>query len=286
MVKQKHTNTGQKVLTNSKKVLSYIILSLIGLLMIGPFLWMISTSLKETGDIFTLPPKIIPDPVTLKNYSEIFEKIPFIDFTLNSLKIAILATIGQVFSCSLAAYAFARMKFRGKNFIYYILLGTMMIPSQVTMIPIFIIMKYLGWIDSHMALIAPAFFGGAFGTFLLRQFFMAIPKDIEDAARIDGCGRFSLFWKIFLPQTKPALATLAVFSFMFYWNDLFGPVIYLSTLNKMTLTVGLASIQGLNFLRFDLMMAGGFLTVIPILILFIFAQKFFINSIILSGMKE
>lgn len=147
-------------------------------------------------------------------------------------------------------------------------------------------MKYLGWIDSHLALIAPAFFGGAFGTFLLRQFFATIPKDFEDAARIDGCGRFKIFTKIFLPQSKPALATLAVFTFMAYWNDLMGPVIYLSSMEKMTLTVGLATIQGINFLRFDLMMAGAFLSIIPILILFIVSQRVFIRSIVMTGIKE
>jgi multiple sugar transport system permease protein len=285
MVKR-HPDKKRRILNISLKIVSYVVLSFIGLLMIGPFIWMVTTSLKESGDLFTFPPTLFPDPLTFKNYEEIFSKIPFLDFTLNSLKISILATFGQVFSCSLAAYAFARMNFKGKNVLYYILLATMMIPAQVTMIPVFIIMKYLGWINSHMALIAPAFLGGAFGTFLMRQFFASIPKDLEDAAKIDGCGRFRVFWKIFLPQSKPALATLAVFSFMAYWNDLLGPVIYLSSLNKMTLTVGLASIQGLNFLRFDLMMAGAFLTVIPILILFVIAQKFFINSIILSGMKE
>jgi multiple sugar transport system permease protein len=269
-----------------KRIVSYILLTLIGLLMIGPFVWMISTSLKEPGDIFNYPPQIIPDPITLQNYKTIFDKIPFLTFTFNSIKISVLCTLGQLISCSLAGYAFARMKFKGKTVIYYIVLATMMIPSQVTMVPIFIIMKYLGWIDSHLALIVPAFFGGAFGTFLLRQFFSTIPKDFEDAARIDGCGRFRIFLKIFLPQAKPALATLAVFTFMAYWNDLMGPVIYLSSMEKMTLTVGLATIQGVNFLRFDLMMAGAFLSLIPILILFLASQRVFIRSIVMSGIKE
>jgi multiple sugar transport system permease protein len=275
-----------KIFKIIKKIISYLILTLIGLLMIGPFIWMVSTSLKQPGDIFSFPPQIIPDPITFQNYKTIFDKIPFLTFTFNSIKISVLCTVGQLISCSFAGYAFARMKFKGKNIIYYILLATMMIPSQVTLIPVFIIMKYLGWIDSHLALIVPAFFGGAFGTFLLRQFFATIPKDFEDAARIDGCGRFKIFTKIFLPQSKPVLATLAVFTFMAYWNDLMGPVIYLSSMEKMTLTVGLATIQGINFLRFDLMMAGAFLSIIPILILFIVSQRVFIRSIVMTGIKE
>jgi multiple sugar transport system permease protein len=267
--------------------LKYTLLIIGAVIMIGPFVWMISTSLKDVGSIFKIPPQIIPDHISFKNYVEIFRKFPFLQFTLNSFKITILSTIGLLISSSLAAYAFARMKFKGSNIIYFIVLATMMIPSQITMIPMFLIMKTLGLLDSHWAIILPAYFGfgGAFGIFLLRQFFASIPKDLEDAAKIDGCGKFKIFWHIFLPQSKPILATLTVFSFMFYWNDLLNPVIYLSSLRKMTLTVGLASIQGLNFLRYDLMMAGSFLSILPILVLFIFAQKFFIQSVIHTGIK-
>ena len=270
------------------KVCKYTLLIIGAIIMVGPFIWMISTSMKDVGTIFKIPPQIIPDHISFKNYFEIFKKFPFLQFTLNSFKITILSTIGLLISSSLAAYAFARMKFKGKELIYFIILSTMMIPPQITMIPMFLIMKTLGLLDSHWAIILPAYFGfgGAFGTFLLRQFFAAVPKDLEDAAKIDGCGKFKIFWHIFLPQSKPILATLIVFSFMFYWNDLLNPVIYLSSMQKMTLTVGLASIQGLNFLRFDLMMAGSFLSILPILILFIFAQKFFIQSVVQSGIKE
>ncbi len=269
-------------------IFKYTLLIIGAVIMVGPFIWMISTSLKDVGSIFKIPPQIIPDHVSLKNYVEIFKKFPFLEFTLNSFKITILSTLGLLISSSLAAYAFARMKFKGSKAIYFIILSTMMIPPQITMIPMFLIMKTLGLLDSHWAIILPAFFGfqGAFGIFLLRQFFASVPKDLEDAAEIDGCGKFRIFWHIFLPQSKPVIATLTVFNFMFYWNDLLNPVIYLSSLKKMTLTVGLASIQGLNFLRFDLMMAGAFLSILPILILFIFAQKFFIQSVVQSGLKE
>lgn len=268
--------------------LKYILLTIGALIMIGPFVWMVSTSIKDASSMFKIPLQLIPDDITFKNYTEIFKKFPFMEFTLNSFKITILSTIGLLISSSLAAYAFARMKFKGSNLIYYVLLSTMMVPPQITMIPMFLIMKTLGLLDTHWAIILPAFFGfqGAFGVFLLRQFFAAIPKDLEDAAEIDGCGKFKIFWHIFLPQSKPVIATLIVFNFMYFWNDLLNPVIYLSSMQKMTLTVGLASIQGLNFLRFDLMMAGAFLSILPILILFIFAQKFFIQSVVQSGIKE
>jgi multiple sugar transport system permease protein len=162
----------------------------------------------------------------------------------------------------------------------------MMIPAQVTMIPVFLIMKSLGWIDSHNALIVPAFLGGAFGTFLLRQFFEAIPRDLEDAARIDGCGRFRIYWQIILPLAKPALATLGLFTFMTYWNDLLGPVIYLSSVEKMTLTVGLASLQaGEMVARHDLLMAGSLLSIVPMLVLFVLAQKWFVRGVVMTGIK-
>jgi multiple sugar transport system permease protein len=270
-----------------RKAALYILLIVVALLMVGPFLWMVSTSLKERGDIFQYPPAWIPRPVTPENYADIMKVLPLGTILFNSFKIAISATIGQLISCSLAAYAFARMEFRGKTVLYIVLLATMMIPAQVTMIPVFLIMKFLGWIDSHNALIVPAFFGGAFGTFLLRQFFSTIPRDLEDAARIDGCGRFRFFWRIVLPLSKPALVTLALFTFMAFWNDLLGPVIYLSSVEKMTLTVGLASLQSdVMSTRYDLLMAGSVLSVIPIVLLLIIGQRWFIRGIAMTGLKE
>ncbi|MBI3111161.1 MAG: carbohydrate ABC transporter permease [Ignavibacteriales bacterium] len=254
--------------------------------MLGPFLWMLSTSLKTQAAIFRYPPELIPSPPHFENYETILKGLSVSQFFLNSFKISALATIGQLLSCSLAAYAFARMQFRGKGLLYGVLLATMMIPAQVTMIPVFLIMKSLGWIDSHNALIVPAFLGGAFGTFLLRQFFESIPRDLEDAARIDGCGRFRIYWQIILPLAKPALATLGLFTFMSYWNDLLGPVIYLSSVEKMTLTVGLASLQaGEMVARHDLLMAGSMLSIVPMLVLFVLAQKWFVRGVVMTGIK-
>jgi multiple sugar transport system permease protein len=269
------------------KVVRYLLLTAIAALMVGPFLWMVSTSMMDRQDIFRIPPLWIPEQVDLRNYRAIMEVLPLGRLLLNSFTIAICATIGQLCSCTLAAYAFARMTFRGKTVLYFVLLATMMIPAQVTMIPVFLIMKSLGWIDTLYALIVPAFFGGAFGTFLLRQFFSTIPVDLEDAARMDGCGRLRILWSIVLPLSRPALATLALFTFMTYWNDLLGPVIYLSSVEKATLTIGLANLQsGVMTTRYDLLMAGSVLSVLPILILLIVGQRWFVQGIAMTGLKE
>ncbi len=271
---------------NLGKSVRYVLLLFLAVVMTGPFLWMLSASLQGQGDVFRVPPRWIPDPPRFSNYSEIMERMPFTRFFFNSVKIASLATIGQVLSCSLAAYAFARMRFRGSSVLYIVLLATMMIPAQVTMIPSFMIMRFLGWIDSHNALIVPAFFGGAFGTFLLRQFFATIPQELEDAARIDGAGKFRIYWQIILPLSRPALVTLGLFTFMTYWGDLLGPVIYLSSAEKMTLTVGLANLQaGAMATRYDLLMAGALVSIVPMLVLFVVAQKWFVRGITMTGMR-
>jgi multiple sugar transport system permease protein len=265
----------------------YLLLAGIALLMVGPFLWMVSTSMMDRADIFRVPPRWLPAEFSLKNYRAIMEVLPLGRMFLNSFTIALSATVGQLLSCALAAYAFARMKFPGRTLLYFILMATMMIPPQVTMIPVFLIMKALGWIDTLYALIVPAFFGGAFGTFLLRQFFSTIPGELEDAARIDGCGRFRIFWQIILPLSRPALVTLALFTFMAYWNDLLGPVIYLSSVGKATLTIGLANLQSdVMTTRYDLLMAGSVLSVLPILVLFILGQRWFVRGIATTGLKE
>jgi len=274
---------GRRVRTLSR----YLLLGAVAMLMVGPFLWMVSTSMMDQSDIFRYPPRWLPPGFTLKNYRAIMDVLPLGRMFLNSFTIAVSATCGQLVSCALAAYAFARMRFRGRSFLYFALLATMMIPPQVTMIPVFLIMRFLGWIDTLYALIVPAFFGGAFGTFLLRQFFATIPVDLEDAARIDGCGRFRIFWTIVLPLSRPALVTLALFTFMAYWNDLLGPVIYLSSVEKATLTIGLANLQsGAMTTRYDLLMAGSVLSVLPILVLFVAGQRWFVRGIAMTGLRE
>ncbi|HUI10870.1 MAG TPA: carbohydrate ABC transporter permease [Bacteroidota bacterium] len=265
----------------------YLLLVAVAIVMVGPFLWMVSTSMMDEADIFRFPPRWLPPAFSLRNYRAIMDVLPLGRMLLNSFTIAVCATVGQLLSCALAAYAFARMKFRGQSVLYFTLLATMMIPPQVTMIPVFLIMRFLGLIDTLYALIVPAFFGGAFGTFLLRQFFATIPPELEDAARIDGCGRFRIFWRIVLPLSRPALVTLALFTFMAYWNDLLGPVIYLSSVNRATLTIGLANLQsGVLTTRYDLLMAGSVLSVLPILVLFVAGQRWFVRGIAMTGLRE
>jgi multiple sugar transport system permease protein len=262
---------------------AYLLLILVALGMAIPFLWMVLTSFKTPDQIFVYPPQFIPDPWTAENYVKVFDAIPMGFMIFNSTKITVLATFGALLSSSLAAYAFARMQFVGRNKLFIVLLATMMVPNQVTMIPVFLIMRALGWVDSHNALIVPYYFGSAFGIFLLRQFFLTISREMEDAAKIDGCNPWQLYWRIFLPLAKPALATLGVFSFLSHWNDLLGPVIYLTSWEKMTLTVGLATFRGMHRVEWELMMAGAMISVIPILVVFAVAQKYFVQGIALSG---
>ena len=264
--------------------LTYALLIFGALIMAGPFVWMISTSLKEPADQFSKT--FIPDPVTLKNYTGLWDALPFTRLIWNSFKIASLSTLGQLLTCSMAGFAFAAVKFRGRNALFVLLLVTLMIPFQVTLIPNFIIYRFLGLYGTQIPLYLPAFLGGAFGTFLLRQYFLTIPGELAEAARIDGASLWTIYWRIYLPLARPALAALAIFTFLFSWNDLFGPLIYLpSDLEKTTLPVGLALFQAQYSGRWAVMMAGVTVSIAPIVIVFFFAQKQFIEGIALSGVK-
>lgn len=253
--------------------------------MVLPFLWMLSTSLKSQGAAVAYPPEWIPDPILWNNYVEVVQSFPFAIFAFNSVKIALLGTIGQLLSTSLAAYAFSRMNFPGRQLIFFLLLATLMIPGHVTMIPTFILFNWLGWVNSHYPLFIPAWFGGAFGTFLIRQFFLTLPQEYSDAAAIDGAGHFRIFANIYVPLAKPVLATLALFTFMAHWNEFLLPVIYLTDQEKMTLTVGLSSFRLQYSTLYHYLMAGTLLSVIPILVLFVVLQKYFVRGIVMSGIK-
>ncbi|MBA7493768.1 L-arabinose transport system permease protein AraQ [subsurface metagenome] len=301
----------KKVREVSNKTIYYILLSVFGLTMIFPFLWMVSTSLKEPGDVFTYPPEWIPDPVVFQNYPEAWNAVPFGRAYVNSSVIAIVVTLGQVFTSSLAAYAFARLQFPGRDKLFLAYLATMMIPGAVTMIPVFILLKvmpeildkvfntefwstarYMGpyfvgkpiGIDSYFALIVPGFFS-AYGTFMLRQFFMGIPRDLEDAARIDGCSKMGTYFRIILPLSKPALATLTIFTFMGSWRAFMWPLIVTSRIELQTLPIMLASFQGLYKTDWTLLMAASIIVMVPMLIVFIFGQRFFISGIRLGAIK-
>lgn len=262
----------------------HLILIPIALLMALPFVLMCATSFKEAGDIFTYPPRILGKVFTWENYSWLFNKVPFTQYFMNSLKITIIVTVGQLFTSSLAGYVFAKLKFKGRDKLFFVYLATLMVPGHVTLIPNFIIFKFMGLIDTHMSLILPAL-ATAFGTFLMRQFFVTIPDDLSEAAKIDGCSQFGIFSRIFLPLCKPALATLGIFTFNATWTDYLGPLVFLISPKKLTLTVGVAALQGTYATNWGVLMAGLTISVIPVLILFFAAQDFFVKGIVMTGMK-
>jgi multiple sugar transport system permease protein len=252
--------------------------------MIVPFLWMLSTSLKADQFVLTMPPQFLPRPLTADSYQRLLELFPIARMFFNSLFVAVVTTLGQVFISAMAAYAFARMQFRGRDVVFLLYLATLMIPSQVTITPLFILMRYLGWINTYQGLIAPGIFT-AFGTFLLRQFFLTLPKDLEEAAFIDGASHLTVFLRIILPLARPALATLAVFAFMGSWNSFLWPLFIVRNEVLMTLPVGLATLHGRWLTQWNLVMAGSVITVIPMLIIYLFAQRYFVRGVVLSGLK-
>lgn len=269
----------------------YIVLGIVALLMLAPFAWMLVTSLETPESLVRFPPQLIPSSPRFSNYSEAFRDLPLGTFFFNSVKISVLGTLGEVMAASLAAFAFAKMQFRGKRILFTLLLATMMIPFQVTMVPVYLIINSLGWLDNQASLIVPHFFGGAFasgafGVFLLRQFFESVPKELEDASRIDGASRFRFFATILLPLSKPALAVLSLFVFMGIWNDLFTPVLFLSSEEKMPLPFGLAVLTTVehNF-RYDLLMAGTLIAIVPIMLCYIFAQRYVTQAFLRTGVK-
>jgi len=252
------------------------------IVMVGPFLWMVSTSLKADTDVFVYPPVWIPSPILWGNYLKVLVLLPFGRYLINTTVVTISVTFLEVLTSSLAAYSFARLNFPGRDRLFLIYLGTLMVPGQVTIIPNFLIISVLGWVDSYLALIVPAAFT-AFGTFLLRQFFLSIPPELEQAARIDGCGYFGIYRHIILPLAGPALATLTIFSFMAQWNSFLWPLIVTNSDAVRTLTVGLSYFQDEYATQFNYMMAGAVLNVIPILIVFLALQRYFVRGIALTG---
>ena len=276
---------GEKSLT--RKALFHLFLAAGAVTMILPFLWMVSTAFKLPADQFTRT--LIPPTFTLQNFRELFAvdlNFPLLFF--NSFYIAALITVGQLLTCAMAAFCFAVVKFKFRNALFVLLLVTLMIPAQVTLIPNFIIFKWLGLVGTSVPLWLPAFWGGAFGTFLLRQYFLTIPKDFVDAARMDGASLFQIYWRIYMPLAKPALAALAIFTFQGAWNDLLHPLIYLPAAPNTTLTVGLAFFQTQmsHGGKFTVLMSGAFISILPLLLVFFLAQKQFIEGVALSGVKR
>jgi multiple sugar transport system permease protein len=275
----------KRVQEQIRKTIAYLFLIIGSFVMAIPFLWMLSTSLKEQGVVFELPPKWIPEHFEWSNYVFVLTEANVLGGFVNTMLVISLPCVIGLFTSALAANAFARLKFPAKNSLFSMLLATMMIPGVVTMIPTFILFKNIGWVDSWMPLIIPGMFGGAAAVFFLRQFFMTIPMELEDAAKMDGLNPFQIFIRIMLPLSKPALVTQGIFGFLAGYNDFLGPLIYINTTEKYTLQLVLASFQGYYNAQWTYIMAGSVLALIPTILLFFFAQRYFVEGITMTGMK-
>lgn len=261
------------------------VLIALGMAFILPFLFMLSSSLKSSSAIFSFPPKILPDEFQWVNYLEAMKRMQFWLLFKNTTVITVLTIIGTLISCTLAGYGFARIDFKGKSIWFMVLIASMIIPYQITMIPLYMLMRNLGWIDSFLPLVVPAFFGNAFYIFLIRQFFLSITKELDEAATIDGCGPYRIFIWILLPLIKPVLATVTIFTFMSTWNDFLGPLIYLHSDEVKTLSLGLYVFQGVNATDWQYLMAAAVLILMPCLIIFFFFQRYFIEGTTVTGIK-
>lgn len=262
------------------------VMILIVALMVLPFIWMLSTSLKEQQYILKTPPELIPNPLTFISYSQLAERIDLTRTFFNSIMVAVLGTAGQIIVAAMAAYAFSRLEWRGRNTVFLLYLATMMVPAVVLVVPQFILVRQLGWMNTYAALIVPGLFS-AFGTFLLRQSLLTIPKDFEEAAFVDGANHFTIFWRIIMPLSGPAIATLAVFSFMGYWNNYLYPLFVARQAQVMTLPIALATLQAgpRALTEWNMVMAGSVITVLPILVAYLLAQRWFVRGVISSGIK-
>ena len=263
-----------------------LVLLVCSAVMVIPFIWLLSTSLKIRGTEFTFPPVWIPRPAVWGNYYKAFfdSGLPFPRFLLNTTIITVGSMVGTLFSASLAGFGFARMRFPGRDKLFVLVLATLMLPEIVTQIPSYLLFRVFGWIDTFLPLIVPSFLGGgAFNIFLFRQFFMSIPYELDEAARIDGASTRQIYQRVILPLSKPVLSTVAIFTFLSSWNSFLGPLIYLNSLDNMTLAVGLRAFQGLRGTEWNLMMAAAALMMVPVLVVFFLAQRYFVEGIVTTG---
>jgi multiple sugar transport system permease protein len=269
------------------KGMTYFMLIMIAVMMLYPYLWSLTASFKTDRQIYNGNPlDLIPNPWTLENYETALTMLPFGRFLSNSLLISTVVPLFSILISTFAAYAFARLRFWGKDVVFILLLGVMMMPGHITLIPKYALMRILGWIDSYWALIIPPIFGAGivFNLFFMRQFFLSIPKELEEAAIIDGCSRFRIFWQIILPNSKPALATIAIISFKNQWNALLWPLVVINDYKKMPIQVGLTYLQGNVDASWGAMLAGASLSLIPIILVFIIFQRYFVNGMLSSGL--
>ncbi len=269
------------------KILALIVVSVGALFILTPVFWMLSTSLKTLNQTLAFPPVWIPSPFQFKNYPDALSTLPFGTFARNSAIVSLTILVGEVLTNSFVAYGFARLRGPGRRWIFMVLLSTMLIPFPVLVIPQYLLFSHLGWINTFLPLIVPPWFGSAFLIFLVRQFYMTIPRELDEAAEIDGCGYFSIYLRIIVPLSKPALASVAIFSFTYNWNDYLAPLIYLDSPSNYTLPLGLASFLGRpgTVIPWHQLMAASLVTVLPCVLLFFFAQRFFIQGIVVSGVK-
>lgn len=273
---------------NLPAVAAQIVLLAGSLVVLAPVAWMISMSLKDVNHLFDFPPQWVPDPVRWENYVRALTAMPFGRYFLNTIYVTVMSGLGSVGSSLVISYGFARLRFPGRDQLFLLVIATMMLPYQVTMIPSFILFRYLGWVNTFLPLFVPFFFGRPFFIFLLRQFFLSIPKELDEAARIDGCSSLGILVRVLLPQVKPALAALAILSFMWAWDDFMHPLIYINSSEKWTLTLALNGFQspldpGQPVIH--LMMAASVVVAIPPVVVFFLAQRFFIEGVVISGIK-
>jgi len=264
---------------------AYLAVGLVGALFIFPFAWLVLTSLKGDQEIFAFPPTWYPHQVRWANYGDAISYIPFFHYLWNTVAICASAAFGTVLSCSLTAYAFARLRWPGREAVFVLVLATMMLPFQVTMIPLYVIFRALGWINTFAPLIVPAFFGNAFSIFLFRQFFLGIPFELTDAGRIDGCSEWRLYWNIVLPLSKSAVATVALLTVLNNWTDFLGPLIYLNDQAQWTLSLGLMQFLGQHSAAWGPLMAASVIFTLPLIVLFFFTQRAFVQGIATTGLK-
>ncbi|WP_145328649.1 carbohydrate ABC transporter permease [Paenibacillus xylanexedens] len=267
------------------RALAYLCLIVASAFFITPFIWLLSTSLKPLTQIFTFPPEWIPSPILWSNYSRAVEYIPFWTYLKNTAIITIASTLGVIISCPLVAYSFAKLEYRGRGLLFFVTLAVMMIPGQVTMIPLFLLFTKLGWVGTALPLIVPQFFGVPIYIFLLRQFFMGLPDALREAARLDGASEFRIYLQIMFPLAKSAVLAVALFQFMGSWTDFMGPLLYLTNEPSYTVSLGLQQFQSQKGSEWGLLMAVSTLMTLPIIVLFFFLQKTFISGITFSGIK-
>ncbi len=275
----------QRTSLRVRQALTYALLIFGSILILIPVFWMVSSALKPNYQIFLFPPQWIPNPIQWDNFVKAMTALPFGTFFMNTMIIEVGTILGTVLSCTIVGYGFARLDAPGRSVWFIVLLATMMLPSVVTMIPVYLIFRSLGWVNTFLPLVVPTWFGNAFYIFLLRQFFMTIPRDFEEAARIDGANTWQILTRIMLPLAKPALATVTIFTFMGVWNDFMGPLIYLNKPTTYTLALGLNFFKGQHTSDWNMLMAASLVLMLPLVLLFFAAQKAFIEGITLTGLK-